>query len=103
MKKNFTLILVALLAMVGLKAQAAMYLVGDAFNGWNTSGNVVQYKVEITSVENPELKDTIYISVESTPKPETTEQTTTSEENNTEAPATDAGGGQTPADQGETP
>lgn len=41
MKKNFTLILVALLAMVGLKAQAAMYLVGDAFNGWNTSGNVV--------------------------------------------------------------
>ena len=41
MKKNFTLILVALLAMVGMKAQAAMYLVGDAFNGWNTSGNVV--------------------------------------------------------------
>jgi hypothetical protein len=41
MKKNFTLILVALFAMVGLKAQAAMYLVGDAFNGWNTSGNVV--------------------------------------------------------------
>ena len=69
----------------------------------NTSGNVVQYKVEITSVENPELKDTIYISVESTPKPETTEQTTTSEENNTETPATDAGGGQTPADQGGTP
>ena len=41
MKKNFTLILVALFAMVGMKAQAAMYLVGDAFNGWNTSGNVV--------------------------------------------------------------
>lgn len=41
MKKNFTFILVALFAMVGLKAQAAMYLVGDAFNGWNTSGNVV--------------------------------------------------------------
>lgn len=41
MKKKFTLILVALFAMVGMKAQAAMYLVGDAFNGWNTSGNVV--------------------------------------------------------------
>ena len=41
MKKNFTMILLALFAMVGLKAQAAMYLVGDDFNGWNTSGNVV--------------------------------------------------------------
>lgn len=41
MKKNFTLILIALFAIIGLKAQAAMYLVGDAFNGWNTSGNVV--------------------------------------------------------------
>lgn len=41
MKKFYSLIFVAVFAMVGLKAQAAMYLVGDAFNGWNTSGNVV--------------------------------------------------------------
>ena len=34
----------SLLAMmiVGLQAQAAMWLVGDAFNGWNESGNNVQ-------------------------------------------------------------
>lgn len=40
MKKAYTLIFVALFAMLGLKAQAAMWLVGDAFNGWNESGNV---------------------------------------------------------------
>ena len=40
MKKTITLSIVALLAMIGLKAQAAMYLVGDGFNGWTTTGNV---------------------------------------------------------------
>lgn len=40
MKKTITLFIVALLAMIGLKAQAAMYLVGDGFNGWTTTGNV---------------------------------------------------------------
>lgn len=41
MKKAYTLIFVALFAMLGLKAQAAMWLVGDAFNdGWKESGNV---------------------------------------------------------------
>lgn len=40
MKKTITLTFVALLAMIGLKAQATMYLVGDGFNGWNTTGNV---------------------------------------------------------------
>ena len=40
MKKIITLSIVALLAMIGLKAQAAMYLVGDGFNGWTTTGNV---------------------------------------------------------------
>ena len=40
MKKTITLTFVALLAMIGLKAQAAMYLVGDGFNGWTTTGNV---------------------------------------------------------------
>ena len=40
MKKTITLTFVALLAMIGLKAQATMYLVGDCFNGWNTTGNV---------------------------------------------------------------
>lgn len=40
MKKTITLTIVALLAMIGLKAQAAMYLVGDGFNGWTTTGNV---------------------------------------------------------------
>ena len=40
MKKHYTLIIVALFAMFGLNANAAMWLVGDAFNGWNTSGNV---------------------------------------------------------------
>ena len=40
MKKTITLTFVALLAMIGLKAQATMYLVGDGFNGWTTTGNV---------------------------------------------------------------
>ena len=40
MKKIITLSIVALFAMIGLKAQAAMYLVGDSFNGWSTTGNV---------------------------------------------------------------
>ena len=40
MKKTITLTIVALLAMIGLKAQAAMYLVGEGFNGWTTTGNV---------------------------------------------------------------
>ena len=40
MKKLYSLMLVALLAMLGQNAQAAMWLVGDAFNGWNESGNV---------------------------------------------------------------
>lgn len=40
MKKTITLSIFALLAMIGLKAQAAMYLVGDGFNGWTTTGNV---------------------------------------------------------------
>ena len=40
MKKNFTLIFVGLFAMIGLKAQATMYLVGEGFNGWTTTGNV---------------------------------------------------------------
>ena len=40
MKKIFTLIFVALFAMYGLKAQATMYLVGEGFNGWSTTGNV---------------------------------------------------------------
>ena len=40
MKKHYTLMIVALLAMLGLNAQAAMWLVGDAFNGWSESGNV---------------------------------------------------------------
>lgn len=40
MKKHYKFILVALLATIGLNVQAAMWLVGDAFNGWNTSGNV---------------------------------------------------------------
>ncbi len=40
MKKMITLTIFALLAMVGLKAQAAMYLVGEGFNGWTTTGNV---------------------------------------------------------------
>lgn len=40
MRKSITLSIVALLAMIGLKAQAAMYLVGDGFNGWTTTGNV---------------------------------------------------------------
>lgn len=40
MKKHYTLIIVALFAMFGLNANAAMWLVGDAFNGWNESGNV---------------------------------------------------------------
>lgn len=40
MKKIITLTFVALLAMIGLKAQAAMYLVGEGFNGWTTTGNV---------------------------------------------------------------
>ena len=39
MKKIITLTIIALFAMVGLKAQAAMYLVGDEFNGWVTTGN----------------------------------------------------------------
>ena len=40
MKKTITLTIVALFAMIGLKAQATMYLVGDCFNGWTTTGNV---------------------------------------------------------------
>lgn len=40
MKKIITLTFVALLAIIGLKAQAAMYLVGEGFNGWTTTGNV---------------------------------------------------------------
>ena len=40
MKKTITLTFVALLAMIGLKAQATMYLVGEGFNGWTTTGNV---------------------------------------------------------------
>lgn len=40
MKKSFTFTIVALLAMIGLQAQAAMYLVGEGFNGWTTTGNV---------------------------------------------------------------
>lgn len=40
MKKVYTFILVALFAMIGLKAQATMYLVGEGFNGWTTTGNV---------------------------------------------------------------
>lgn len=46
MKKAYTLIFVALFAMLGLKAQAAMWLVGDAFNGWNESGNNVQMEAK---------------------------------------------------------
>lgn len=40
MKKIITLSFVALITMIGLKAQAAMYLVGEGFNGWTTTGNV---------------------------------------------------------------
>ena len=36
----------------------------------NHSGSVVQYKIEISPLENYEAKDTIYISVISTPEPE---------------------------------
>ncbi|MBO4813883.1 MAG: hypothetical protein J5523_02880 [Muribaculaceae bacterium] len=41
MKKIITLTFVALLAMLGLKSQAAMYLVGEGFNGWVTTGSTV--------------------------------------------------------------
>ncbi|MBQ9466759.1 MAG: hypothetical protein IJU62_07265, partial [Muribaculaceae bacterium] len=40
MKKFYSLFLLTVVAMLGLQAQAAMWLVGDAFNGWNESGNV---------------------------------------------------------------
>ena len=40
MKKSITLSIIALFAMIGLKAQATMYLVGEGFNGWTTTGNV---------------------------------------------------------------
>lgn len=39
MKKIITLTFVALLAMIGLKTQAAMFLVGEGFNGWVTTGS----------------------------------------------------------------
>ena len=39
MKKIITLTLVALIAMIGLKSQAAMFLVGEGFNGWVTTGS----------------------------------------------------------------
>lgn len=40
MKKSITLTIITLFAMIGLKAQATMYLVGEGFNGWTTTGNV---------------------------------------------------------------
>lgn len=40
MKKIVTLSIIALIAIIGLKAQATMYLVGEGFNGWTTTGNV---------------------------------------------------------------
>ena len=40
MKKFYSLFLLTVAATIGLQANAAMWLVGDAFNGWNESGNV---------------------------------------------------------------
>ena len=40
MKKIFSLLLLMVAATVGFQSQAAMWLVGDAFNGWQESGNV---------------------------------------------------------------
>ncbi len=46
MKKLFTFTLLLILAVIGYQAKAAMWLVGDAFNGWNESGNVVMTETE---------------------------------------------------------
>lgn len=39
MKKIITLTFIALLATIGMKTQAAMFLVGEGFNGWVTTGS----------------------------------------------------------------
>lgn len=42
MKKSYTLIFIALFTMLGLKANAdGMWLVGEGFNGWSTTGSTV--------------------------------------------------------------
>ena len=74
----------------------------------NHSGSVVQYKLEITSVETGDLKDTIYISVESTPEPEKdTEQeadegSTEKEQKSSEEKATPTSRQEEQADREET-
>ena len=62
----------------------------------NTTGNVVQYRIEITPVGDPDTKHTIYVSVESDPTEDTSEQDAPGDSGDSGSGGEDAGGGTTP-------